>query len=70
VRQQYVGQGVPAKVLRSADFPDLRLTAGSPVTDSYLLYVGPFNSQSEAQARCGVQPPLPSCITVRPSPNG
>ena len=68
VRQQYVAQGVPAKVLRSADFPDLRLTASGTVVDSYLLYVGPFNTQAEAQARCSAQPPLPSCITVRPSP--
>lgn len=67
-RQQFVAQGVPAKVLRSSDFPNLRLTAGGQVVDSYLVYVGPFNSQAEAQARCTAQPPLPSCITVRPSP--
>lgn len=67
-RQQYAAQGVPAKVLRSSDFPNLRLAASGRVVDSYLVYVGPFNSQAEAQARCSAQPPLPSCITVRPSP--
>lgn len=71
IRQQFVAQDVPAQVLRTTDFPDLRLTAGGQVVDSYLLYVGPFNSQADARARCTAPPSLGStCIVVRPSPNG
>ena len=71
IRQQFVAQGVPAQVLRTTDFPDLRLTASGQVVDSYLLYVGPFNSQADARARCTAQPSLGStCIVVRPNPNG
>ena len=69
IRQQFVAQGVPAQVLRTTDFPDLRLTASGQIVDSYLLYVGPFNSQADARARCSAQPSLGStCIVVRPSP--
>jgi hypothetical protein len=71
IRQQFQGQGVQAQVLRTKDYPDLRLTASGQVVDSYLLYVGPFNSQADARARCTAQPSLGStCIVVRPSPNG
>lgn len=71
IRQQFVAQGVPAQVLRTADFPDLRLTSSGQVVDSYLLYVGPFNSQADGRARCTAAPSLGStCIVVRPSPNG
>lgn len=70
VRLQYVAQGVPAQMLRTSDFPNLRLTASGRGVDSYLIYVGPFNSQGDAQARCKAQPALSTCITVRPSPPG
>jgi len=48
---------------------DLRLTASGQIVDSYLLYVGPFNSQADARARCSAPPSLGStCIVVKPSP--
>jgi len=69
IRQQFIAQGVPAQVLRTIDFPDLRLTASGQIVDSYLLYVGPFNSQADARARCSAPPSLGStCIVVKPSP--
>ena len=68
-RQQLIAAGIPAAVLRTTDFPKLRLIPGSPPIDSYLVYVGPFTSQQEAQARCTAQPPLGTlCVPVQPNP--
>ena len=68
-RQQLIAAGIPAAVLRTTDFPQLRLIPGTPPIDSYLVYVGPFASQQEAQARCTAQPPLGTlCVPVQPNP--
>jgi hypothetical protein len=69
-RQQLVAAGIPALILRTKDFPNLRLVAGTnaPV-DSFLVYVGPFNSDQDAKTYCGSQPSLQAlCLPVRPSP--
>lgn len=69
-RQQLVGQGIPAAVLRTTDYPKLQLIPGATPVDSYLVYVGPFASQQEAQARCTAQPPIGGtlCRPVQPNP--
>jgi hypothetical protein len=68
-RQQFVAAGIPAAVLRTTDYPDLQLVPGLTPVDSYLVYVGPFASAQEAQARCTAQPPLGTlCRPVQPNP--
>jgi hypothetical protein len=71
IRQQFVAAGIPALVLRSKDYPQLQLTAGNTPVDSYLVYIGPFGSLADAQARCSAAPSVgQTCIPVRPNPGG
>jgi hypothetical protein len=62
--------GPQAKILRTKDFPDLRLIAGAgPPIDSYLIYTGPFGTREEAQKLCDARP-AGFCLVVQPKPNG
>ena len=55
--------GSRRQVLRTTDFPQLQMIPGSTPVDSYLVYVGPFNTLAEAQARCAA-PPVPGHASV------
>ena len=57
--------GQSAKILRSSDFPNLRI-AGNPVREpSYLIYIGAYRTPEEAVVECsGV------CIPIQPNPPG
>jgi hypothetical protein len=69
-RQQFKAAGVTASILRTTDLPGLKIAGNVPV-DSYLIYLGPFGSAQEAQARCTAQPPVGAlCETIRPNPGG
>jgi hypothetical protein len=71
LRQQYIAKNVQASVLRTTDFPKLELIKGRAPVDSYLVYVGPFASQQEAQSKCPAQlVPGAICQAVQPSPGG
>ena len=66
--QEFAAKGVVASILRTTDFPQFKIAGNTP-KDSYLVYVGPFGSAQEAQARCAAQPLVGSlCESVRPSP--
>ena len=68
-RQALEAAGIPALVLRTRDYPQLQLAAGTTPLDAFLVYVGPFGSLAEAQARCSAAPSLGTmCLSVRPSP--
>jgi hypothetical protein len=68
--QDFAAAGVVASILRTTDFPQLKIAGNTP-KDSYLVYVGPFGSVQEAGARCAAAPPIGAlCETVRPSPGG
>ena len=68
-RQQQVAAGIPAQVLRTKDFPRLQIIPGSTPADTFVVYVGPFNTLAEAQNRCATQPSLGTqCRAVIPSP--
>ncbi len=68
-RQQQVAAGIPAQVLRTRDFPRLQIIPGSTPADTFVVYVGPFNTLAEAQNRCATQPSLGTqCRAVIPSP--
>ncbi len=69
-RAQLAATGVAAAVLRSSDYPQLRIAGAAPL-DSYLVYVGPFPSEQDARARCTANPPVGAfCLPIRPSPGG
>ncbi len=69
-RAQLAAAGVPAAVLRTADFPQLRIAGATPL-DSYLVYVGPFGTEQQARARCTTSPPVGNfCLPIQPSPGG
>jgi hypothetical protein len=69
-RAQLAAAGVAAAVLRSSDYPQLRIAGAAPL-DSYLVYVGPFPSEQDARARCTANPPVGAfCLPIRPSPGG
>jgi hypothetical protein len=66
--QDLAAAGIAAKILRTTDFPQLKIAGNTP-KDSYLVYVGPFGSAQEAGARCAAAPPVGAlCEPVRPSP--
>jgi len=68
-RQQQVAAGIPAQVLRTRDFPRLQIIPGSTPADTFVVYVGPFNTLAEAQNRCATPPSLGTqCRAVVPSP--
>ncbi len=69
-RAQLAATGVAASVLRTADYPQLRIAGTAPL-DSYLVYVGPFPTEQQARARCTTSPPVGAfCIPTQPSPGG
>jgi SPOR domain len=50
--RQLTESGTPAKALRSTgQYPGLQQVNGNPMT-GWVVYIGPFPSQQEAQARC------------------
>ena len=59
--------GIPALILRTRDYPDLRLVTAAQPADAYLIYVGPFDTQEEAEQYCASQP---VCQVVQPNPSG
>jgi hypothetical protein len=68
--QELAAAGVAASIQRTTDFPQLKIAGNTP-KDSYLVYVGPFGSVQEAQARCAAPPPVGAlCEPVRPNPGG
>jgi hypothetical protein len=63
--------GIPAQVLLDSSYPDLQLIPGvPPAKHSYMVYLGPFPSQAQAQQTCQAHADIPVCLPVRPSPNG
>lgn len=60
----------PAAVLRTTDYPKLRLfEGGKKPSDSYLVYVGPFPDKATAQQFCAANPQVSTtCLPVQPSP--
>jgi len=62
----------PALVLDTTEYPDMGLIEGQPFNPSFLVYVGPFASLSEADTYCGSPQPSGStgCLPAQPSPNG
>ncbi len=69
-RAQLAAAGVAASVLRTADYPQLRIAGTAPL-DSYLVYVGPFPTEQQARARCTTSPSVGAfCIPTQPSPGG
>jgi len=51
------------------DYPRLQIIPGSTPADTFVVYVGPFNTLAEAQNRCATPPSLGTqCRAVVPSP--
>ena len=69
-RQQLVQAGIAASVLRTSEFPNLRFGQSTqPPTDSYLVYVGPFENSPALTQFCQAQATLLApCLPVRPNP--
>ena len=70
-RQQFIAGGRAGRRSPHHGLPETQLVPGLTPVDSYLVYVGPFASAQEAQARCAAQPSLGSlCRPVEPNPAG
>ena len=66
--QAAVAAGLPAKTLLTSDYPDLRFFANTPAPQpTFVIYVGPFASQAEAQT---FSTRSPGSFVVEPNPTG
>jgi hypothetical protein len=66
--QAAVAAGVPAKTLLTSDYPNLRFFPNTPAPQpTFVIYVGPFPSQAEAQT---FSTRSPGSFVVQPNPTG